>query len=139
MGSETLLYDTRDDRRELWHLLHRVPPLWRICWLECCCQRVVLQGTTRNHPVVSQRMQQITEEAYQEDRSDQALTNQVYYDFWILVHQWQLQPLEALLQAEQMAQAYSRGQRRRDFFGFDWDLGQWRKIDSGNRASTDQA
>lgn len=83
--------DTLDDRRELWHLLHRLPPRDRFAFLGWCCRQCFLPNS-RIHPQPSWfRMgPRIKSATWGDDVQDNALTNEIYTDIWALVMQYEL-------------------------------------------------
>lgn len=83
-----LLLDTRDDRREIWHLLSLLHPIARVEFLKWCC-RLAWKGP--HQPIPNPlTMRQMVADAQRCDRGDQRLTSEVYRDFWTLVLDYQL-------------------------------------------------
>lgn len=73
-----LTLDTLDDRRELWHLLHRLSPPRRLAYLTRCCEAVKDGLGNGLFPLPS--MRRMVAEAMRCDRGDDRLTNAVYSD-----------------------------------------------------------
>lgn len=89
MKPTALIYDTLDDRREIWSLLHRLHPLRRVRFLRLCCQQVTLPGGSQS-PAPSYRMHERIRAALRDDTADEWLTNEIYGDLFQLAHQWRL-------------------------------------------------
>lgn len=85
-----LVLDTLDDRREIHHLLAKLPPRRRIAFLDWCTRQVKNDKGDTPHPIFDQRQLEL---AMRCDRADLRLTNEVYSDLWILVGQWRLDPV----------------------------------------------
>lgn len=94
-----LVLDTHDDRREIWHLLHRLPPPARVRFLAWCCS--VVPGVRGNRPL-PQPMPEMVRDAMRCDRGDQRLTNSVYWDICVLSAQWGLDLRSAAGQLERL-------------------------------------
>lgn len=86
--------DTLDDRREIWHLLHRMPPARRLGYLERVCRAVSRPDGTGPRPVPDMRL--LARDAERCGRADERLTNAVYVD---VVHVCAAFDLELLLVA----------------------------------------
>jgi hypothetical protein len=101
--------DTLDDRREIWFLLHRLPPRSRFRFLAFLCRHAYLPGS-RCHPLPSWfRMAPRIRQAEQGDeQQDLALTNEVYTDILAMTMQY---GLSAKFAAESAEQAVKRGLR----------------------------
>jgi hypothetical protein len=93
-----LAIDTLDDRREVWHLLHRLPPARRVAFLADCCSRV--RDCRGNRPVPSARMAPALAAARRCDRADHRLTTMLYTDLLMLAAQWGLDPAAAAVRLE---------------------------------------
>ena len=94
-----LAIDTLDDRREVWHLLHRLPPARRVAFLADCCRRV--PGNARGHrPTPSARMAPTVAAAARCDAADHRLTTLVYTDLLVLSSQWGLDLAAAAVRLE---------------------------------------
>lgn len=78
-----LFYDTLDDRREIYHLLHRLPPHKRIRFVDQCCHTAKL-GRHHSTIRVSHSSRLLADQARKCDRADQALTMDLYNDLWML-------------------------------------------------------
>lgn len=94
MKHALLTMDTKDDRREVWVMLHRLAPLRRVAFLDWCCRdcggvrpkmRELVGGEWRPSVFAGR-----VDAATRSDRDDTALTNEIYTDFWILTCQWNL-------------------------------------------------
>lgn len=90
------LLDTLDDRREIHTLLGKLSPRKRVAFLDWCCKRA--KGRCR--PTPSWRMAPRISEAMKDDDADERLTLELYYDFWVLVHQYEVDALEAAKELE---------------------------------------
>lgn len=78
-GATYLTLDTLDDRREVWRLLHRLPPADRLAVLEACCRSLARPG--RPCPVPVPEMARVmVPEAARCGRADDRLTNAIYLD-----------------------------------------------------------
>lgn len=84
-------HDTLDDRRELWHLLHRLTPADRFRFLGWCCKCVYLPNTTV-HPTPSwvRMARRMRDATAGDDRQDNALTTEIYADMFALGLQYHL-------------------------------------------------
>lgn len=110
MTSPTLLQlDTRDDRREIWHLLHRLSPKRRAAYLAWCCSRVAGPGQTR--PTVSHRMTETVVMSYRSGEHDLRLTNEVYTDVLALAAQWGLDLAAAAVELERRVKSQDAPRR----------------------------
>ena len=89
-----LRYDTLDDRREVFHLLHRLDPRRRVAFLRWACSRAT--GRHGRRPEPSPLMAEAVRLAYRCDRGDERLTNECYADYLALVAQWDLDQAAAL-------------------------------------------
>lgn len=104
MTSPTLLQlDTRDDRRELWSLLHRLSPKRRTAYLDWCCSRVC--GPNQTRPVVSHRMTETVVLAYRFGEYDERLSNEIYTDVLMLAASWNLDLAAAAVELERRVRA----------------------------------
>ncbi len=93
-----LLLDNLDDRREVWRLLHRLPPSERIGFLRSCCRRVSNRG--RNPTPDPLKYPVLVRDASRSDRDDERLTSEVYLDFWMLVFDYSLDHVSAARELE---------------------------------------
>lgn len=100
--SQLLVLDDRDSRREIWHLIHRLPPRERIAFLRRCCGRVPLNN--RGHlPVPAVRhLRSTVELAHRCDRADAVLTNEIYMDVLQLLNTWGLDAAATARDLEQL-------------------------------------
>ena len=85
---KSLAWDNLDDRREVWRLLHRLPPVLRVQWLAWCCKQV----ESRYGPVAPKLhiYKPLVASAGKDDRPDEILTNEVFIDWWRLASQYGL-------------------------------------------------
>lgn len=90
--SPLIAIDSKEDRREVWHLLHRLPPADRVHFLVFACRQVP-QGKGKLPVPCVQHMQTTLEMAYRCDRADSRLTNECYGDILVLFAQWGLDAL----------------------------------------------
>jgi hypothetical protein len=111
--SPLLVIDTLDDRREVWSLLHRLPPRERLCYLRWCCAQVS-DPVTGNGPTPLIAGETVRM-AYRCDRADTRLTNEVYGCYLSLVGQHSaisrrsLDPVVAAVELERVVREFSRG------------------------------
>lgn len=99
--TKPLILDTKDDRREIWHLLHRLPPHDRIAFIAWCCDRV----KNRKHnprPDVAKIRDRIRASVHGDDVADEWVTNECYADFWMLCVQYGLDSAVAGVQLEKV-------------------------------------
>lgn len=96
-----LTLDTLDDRRELFHLLHRLPPRARYGYLVRCCEAVKDGLGNGLFPVPS--MRRMVDEAGRCGRADDRLTNAVYGDILALAANRNLDLAAVALDLEQVA------------------------------------
>lgn len=93
-----LTLDTLDDRREIWILLHRLPPVERVRFVGAACERVsAANGGQGPRPA---RYRAMLEAARWCDRADVALTNSAYLDLLQLAANWKLDLSVAALRLE---------------------------------------
>lgn len=90
--------DTKDDRREIWHLLHHLAPRMRAKFLKWCCDRVAADAKG-HRPVVRVTREEIRD-AMRTDDGDRRLTNSVYSLVLILGSQWRLDLVAAAVELE---------------------------------------
>ena len=82
-----MAHDNLDDRREVHRLLTRLPPILRLRWLKWCCARCTLPNSNK-HPVIGLG-------------TTGANGMEIFYDFWQLANQYNLDPrvgMDALVQ-----------------------------------------
>lgn len=84
-----LQLNTLDDRREVHQLLARLPPRRRVDFLNWCC-RQIRNPVGRTCPHVSPRTLRLLPAARRDDEADQQLTNELFYDWWYLCAQHDL-------------------------------------------------
>lgn len=99
MKPTVLVIDTLDDRRELWRLLHRLPPSRRIDFLAWCCSQV--SGPNGNGPTPGAGLLATATAARRDDGADRRLTNEIYMDVMVLGHQWSLDMQTTVRRAEE--------------------------------------
>ena len=83
---DLLCLDDLDSRRELWHLLHRLPPARRLAYLLRCCMAVSDSRGNGPRPTADMRDRMVPE-AVRCSRADERLTNSFYMDIVALSHQ----------------------------------------------------
>lgn len=98
--------DNRDDRREIWHLLHRLQPFERIGFLSAECE-IVPHGTRSPdgqfilRPVpLFHKMRPLALAAHNGGAPDEMLTNEVYGDLLLLTLQYGTVPSEMAVRLE---------------------------------------
>lgn len=104
---ELRTYDTRDDRREVYYLLARLPPRRRVEWLERACRGAFLPRT-KTRPHVSAKTWQRADEAMRDDSLDEGLTTEVFFDFWTMAANYGLDVAAALEVLVRMAKRGTR-------------------------------
>jgi hypothetical protein len=85
-----LVYDSKDDRLEIWSLLHRLSPRKRIAFLKYAASRVKPNAAGHLPVPMTWSMRTTYEQAYRCDRADQRLTNEVFCDLLQLGNAWGL-------------------------------------------------
>lgn len=93
--------DTRDDRTQIWRLLHRMPPARRYAYLVRCCEAVKDGLGNGLFPLPS--MRNMVREAERCDRGDDRLTNSVYADLLQLAANRDLDLVAVALELERVA------------------------------------
>ena len=78
MKPSYLSLESLDDRREIWHLLHRMPPAARLSYLYKCCEAVKDGLGNGLFPLPS--MKQMVRDAEHCERGNERLTNAVWTD-----------------------------------------------------------
>lgn len=100
--------DTLDDRREIWHLLHRISPRDRFRVLGILCKSAKLPGSNQSPLPSWFRMQgRVLAAQRGDEKQDLALTNEIYTDIWMMVAQY---GLSAKFAAETLEAFVRRGQ-----------------------------
>jgi hypothetical protein len=79
-----LQIDDLDSRREVWHLLSRLPPQKRLLYLSWACAQVP-QGRGKLPPPVPGMMRVSVDEARRDDKADAKHTNEIYCDLLSLM------------------------------------------------------
>lgn len=90
MSAQLLVLDTRDDRTEVWHLLHRLPPRDRVRFLVHACGMCPASAAGHIPAPLVWDMRTTAEQAYRCDRADVRLTNEVFADLLTCFAQWHL-------------------------------------------------
>lgn len=98
MKPSLLVIDTKDDRREIWHLLHRLAPRMRAKFLKWCCDRAAADSKGYQ-PVVRVTREEIRD-AMRTDDGDNRLTNSIYSLVLVLGSQWKLDLVAAAVELE---------------------------------------
>lgn len=101
-----LAVDTLDDRREIWHLLHRLAPWERVRFVDWCCRSVRSFGRGVRPSV--HRMLDRIQSSFKDDKSDHALTNMLYADVLFLGSQWGLDVPRAAVMLEQVVKCRTK-------------------------------
>jgi len=89
------VYDSVDDRREIYYLLARLPPRRRVEWLSYVCKGAFIPNS-RTRPHVSPKTWARAEQAERDDSLDEGLTTEVFFDFWTMVANYGLDVAAAL-------------------------------------------
>ncbi len=80
-----LSFDTLDDRREVWHLLHRLPPAGRVAFLAGRCRLAApTPAGAPPRPSYLRMRPRVRAAARGCDAADRGLTNEVYADLVLL-------------------------------------------------------
>ncbi len=88
MTGSTITIDTRDDRQQIYELIHRLPPKRRIEFLVWVCQQVP-QNEKGHLPVpVVTGLQTTCEYAYRNEDANARLSREVYIDVLSLIVQF---------------------------------------------------
>jgi hypothetical protein len=98
VNSQLVTIDSKDDRVEIWHLLHRLPPHERVAFLQWACKQVPQNG--KGHlPVPSVwKMRATLDQARRCDRADRVLTNEIYCDLNQLFNTWGLDAVKTAVE-----------------------------------------
>jgi len=100
-----LSVDTVDDRREVWHLLHRLPPDHRVAFLQWACKQVPPTNANRLPEPAVWKMRATADLARRCDRADNALTNECYSDILQLAATWGLDLVKTAHALERLVRA----------------------------------
>lgn len=86
MKNTLLLVDNVSDRRDLWHMLHRIHPVRRLQFLRWCC----VTASTPNAPCPTPTIEMAshTRDAIRADAYDERLTNMIYFDLAAIGQQY---------------------------------------------------
>lgn len=103
--NQLLVLDDRDSRREVWHLLHRLPPRARVAFLAHCCT-LVPKGNLPE-PVVY-GMREKVRAAHHDERGDVRLTNDVYGSLLQLFNDFALDAARTAVTLEEWVKRPSR-------------------------------
>jgi hypothetical protein len=103
MSAKPLLLacETLDDRREIHRMLHRLPPVERVRFLDRVAKRIRVPNS-EGLGASWFRMNATIKEAYRCDRADLRLTNEVYADCVGLAVQWDVDLLAVAVELEQL-------------------------------------
>jgi hypothetical protein len=94
--NQLLVLDSRDDRRELHGLLHRLPPKRRLEFLEWCCKQV---PPAAKLPVPAVwKMRATVEQAYRCEKANEVLSNEIYCDLLQLFNVYHLDAMKTALE-----------------------------------------
>lgn len=107
MTSQIEVLDNGDDRKEVWSLLHRLPPPVRVEFLAHACGMAKPGPHCRLPAPVPNGFARLLAEARRCDRADEMLTNSVYADLLQLFHTWGVDAAKAAVTLE----AWGRGRR----------------------------
>jgi hypothetical protein len=86
-GARAIYYDSKDDRREIWRLLARLPPWRRVAFLARCCRAASI-GRTDIRPGVGRDTRRLAAMAMRDDGADLPLTNDIYSSLFYLELQY---------------------------------------------------
>lgn len=106
MKNALLIADTLSDRRDLWHLLHRLPPARRLQFLRWCCVTASRPG--ENCPTPVPEMRQHVADALGTDQNalhaSLRLTNEIYMDLAAIGQQYDFDLNKAMIVLERWVQ-----------------------------------
>jgi hypothetical protein len=97
MNQRITLDDDLDSRREVWHLLHRLPPQARVLFLVDAAARCRADAAGRLPAPLVWKMQTTLDQARRCDRADERLTNEIYADLIVMWGNWNLDAMETTL------------------------------------------
>lgn len=81
--------DTKDDRREIYHLLDRLPPKKRLAFVRWCCRRAFhSHGYSPTKPGVLQKTIELAELARWDSSASDRLSYDLFFDIVNLNRQW---------------------------------------------------
>lgn len=86
MKNALLIVDTLSDRRDLWHMLHRIHPFRRLAFLRWCCATASRPGN--NCPAPTPEMVGLARAAARADEHDLRYTNMIYLDLAAIGQQY---------------------------------------------------
>lgn len=98
MKNALLLVETLSDRRDLWHLLHRLHPFRRLQFLHWCC--VTASRPEAPCPTPTLEMRTYARDAVRTDECDLRLTNMIYLDLAAIGQQYDFDLGRAMLVLE---------------------------------------
>ncbi|HYH66392.1 MAG TPA: hypothetical protein VD866_16990 [Urbifossiella sp.] len=93
-----LVMDTLSDRRDIWHLLNRLPPKGRVQFVGWCADRITTNAGMRPVPRYDRELLDL---AYRDNSADLRVTNAAYADLLNLSAQWGLDLAAASVELEQ--------------------------------------
>lgn len=105
--------DTLDDRREIWHLLHRLSPASRVAFLRRWCDRIRAANKHGNGPA-PMGFDTLIREANRCERGNERLTNTVYCDLVAASAQWELDLVAVAADLEAEARGRGHGSHLRE-------------------------
>jgi hypothetical protein len=105
--SQLLSIDTRDDRLEIWTLLHRLPPADRLLFVGWACAQAP-QGKGRLPAPVPAMMRVSVDEARRDDRASQMHTNECYTDLLALLNTFDVDAMKLACELERRVTAHYR-------------------------------
>lgn len=100
MTNQLIVLDDKDSRRELWGLIHRLPPRMRVEFLQDCCGRVATRNRMRLPVPAVWKMRATVDQAYRCDKADTVLTNEIYMDLVQLFNTYDLDALATATRLE---------------------------------------
>ncbi len=102
MTDQLAVLDTLSDRRDVWSLLHRLPPASRVAFLADVCQGIRPVAGRVPAPTPN-GFGRLLAEARRCDRADEMLTNAVYADLLQLFHTWNVDAVRTATRLEALA------------------------------------
>jgi len=100
-----LVFDTLDDRREVYHLLKRLPPRRRVEWLERCCQLATLPNSKVRPGVSRKTWEDLPTVEREGGKRDEGQAVELFQNFWSLCANYTLDPDAALAMLVGMVRA----------------------------------
>lgn len=99
-----IAHDNLDDRREIRHLLERLPPRQQLAFLRRCCQKSVLPHSTCR-PAPNAQTIRLVRQAERSEEHARRLAFCIYMDLWALSVQYNLDLDQALNELVEMVRA----------------------------------